>query len=132
MRETIKDLLPLKEELIKIKNEFDAYLVLEVVPEIYPGESSPCLAPSRDVIEFLYETGTEIDIDLYVYDNEKMKTDCITLATIEQLFYQYEQEVLKAERSGYLKENTVKTYLLHSENFVKWCKNEFEPGLRNK
>ncbi len=70
MRETIKDLLPLKEELIKIKNEFDAYLVLEVVPEIYLGESSPCLAPSRDVIEFLYETGTEIDIDLYVYDKE--------------------------------------------------------------
>ncbi|WMJ24335.1 hypothetical protein RBG61_06620 [Paludicola sp. MB14-C6] len=60
-----------------------------------------------------------------------MKTNFTTI-TIQKLFEQYEQEVLEAERNGYLKENTAKTYLLHSGNFVKWCKNEFEPGLRNK
>lgn len=61
-----------------------------------------------------------------------MRTDQTTLITIGKLFHQYEQEVLEAERKGYLKENTVKTYLLHSGNFVKWCNEEFEPGLRNK
>lgn len=61
-----------------------------------------------------------------------MKTDSNTLIAIKKLFHQYQQEVLQAEREGYLKENTVKTYLLHSGNFVKWCNNEFEPGLRNK
>lgn len=61
-----------------------------------------------------------------------MRTDSNTLIAIKNLFYQYEQEVLQAEREGYLKESTVKTYLLHSGNFVKWCNEEFEPGLRNK
>lgn len=61
-----------------------------------------------------------------------MRADGTILLTIEKLFQQYEQEVLEAERNGYLKGNTVKTYLLHSGNFVKWCKDEFKPGLRNK
>ena len=61
-----------------------------------------------------------------------MTTDKTTIAVIEKLFSQYEQEVLAAKNNGYLKENTAKTYLLHSGNFVKWCNGEFEPGLRNK
>ena len=48
-----------------------------------------------------------------------MRTDRTTLATIEKLYHEYVQEVSEAERKGYLKENTVKTYLLHSGNFVK-------------
>jgi len=61
-----------------------------------------------------------------------MRTDRTTPATIEKLYHEYEQEVSEAKRKGYLKENTVKTYLLHSGNSVKWCKGEFEPGSRNK
>jgi len=48
------------------------------------------------------------------------------------LFQKYEEEVKEAEEKGYLMENTVKTYLSHSWNFVKWCKGNFEPGGRNK
>lgn len=51
---------------------------------------------------------------------------------LETLFQKYEEEVKEAEEKGYLKENTVKTYLTHSRNFIKWCKNNFEPGERNK
>ena len=61
-----------------------------------------------------------------------MTTDTTTISAIEKLFHQYEQEILEAKNNGYLKENTVKTYLVHSGNFVKWCNGEFEPGLRNK
>jgi len=61
-----------------------------------------------------------------------MTTDTTTIAAIEKLFSRYEEEVLEAKNNGYLQENTVKTYLLHSGNFVKWCSGEFEPGLRNK
>lgn len=61
-----------------------------------------------------------------------MRTDPSTLSTIEKLYHEYEQEVIETERKGNLKENTVKTYLLHSRNFVKWCKGEFEPGSRNQ
>ena len=68
MRKTIENLIPLKKELLEIKNKYNAYLVLEVVPTIYIGESTPCLSPTRDIIKFLYETGSEIDIDLYIND----------------------------------------------------------------
>ena len=61
-----------------------------------------------------------------------MKTDKATLEKIEELFDTYEKEVEKAERDGYLQPNTTRTYLLHSGNFVKWCKGEFAPGCKNK
>lgn len=54
--------------LKRIKQEFDANLTLEIVPTVYVGEVSPCLAPSSQVIKFCYESGTDIDIDLYVFD----------------------------------------------------------------
>ena len=55
-----------------------------------------------------------------------------TIKELERLFQEYEQEVLTAQNSGYLQPNTTRTYLLHSGNFVKWCKDEFEPGAKNK
>lgn len=61
-----------------------------------------------------------------------MKSNSETIVQIEKLFQQYEQEVMEAEKNGYLQTNTTRTYLLHSGNFVKWCKNQFEPGGRNK
>jgi len=51
---------------------------------------------------------------------------------LEILYMEYEKEVKGALKQAYLKENTAKTYLLHSDNFVKWCKGNFEPGSRNK
>ncbi len=68
MMKTIQSLIPLKEELNLIKKEYDVSFVLEIVPTVYPNNSSPCLAPNRAVIEFCYETGTDIDIDLYIND----------------------------------------------------------------
>ncbi|MET0015730.1 hypothetical protein [Oscillibacter sp.] len=61
-----------------------------------------------------------------------MKADPAVLSAIKKLFYEYEQEVKEAQRKGYLKENTVKTYILHSGNFVRWCNGEFEPGSLNR
>ena len=60
-----------------------------------------------------------------------MKTRPETLAEIERLFKEYENEIEEAHKNGLLKENTVKTYLLHSGNFVRWCKDDFVPGERN-
>ena len=61
-----------------------------------------------------------------------MRTNSETIKEIETLFQQYEKEVTEAEKRGYLQANTTRTYLLHSGNFVKWCKSQFEPGGRNK
>ena len=61
-----------------------------------------------------------------------MKTDHATILEIERLLQEYEKEVMAAEKAGYLQPKTTRTYLIHSGNFVKWCKNEFEPGGRNK
>lgn len=61
-----------------------------------------------------------------------METDKIILAKIQEVYDRYEKEVEDAEKQGYLKPNTTRTYLLHSGNFVKWCKGEFDPGCKNK
>lgn len=55
-----------------------------------------------------------------------------TIKKIEKLYDVYEKEVYKAKEDGFLQENTVKTYLTHSRNFVKGCKGDFEPGGKNK
>ena len=71
MMKTISDLMPKIPELKEIKNEYDVSFVLEIVPSIYVGESTPCLNPNRAVIEFCYHTDTDIDIDLYVYNSDE-------------------------------------------------------------
>ena len=50
---------------------------------------------------------------------------------IARLYNEYEQEVLSAKEKGLLMDNTVRTYLLHSGNFVKWCRGNFVPGGKN-
>lgn len=49
---------------------------------------------------------------------------------LELLFEEYEKEVTEKMKSGLIAENTANTYLLHSGNFVKWCRNDFVPGGR--
>ena len=51
---------------------------------------------------------------------------------METLFEAYEQEVTGKLKDGLLTASTAKTYLVHSENFLKWCRNDFVPGARNK
>ena len=40
---------------------------ITVVPTMYPEESTPALSLDREVIEFCYLTGTQIDVDMCVY-----------------------------------------------------------------
>ena len=68
MRKTISQLKDKIWLLNQIRENNDVKFELEIVPSIYPGESTPCLAPPMDVIDFCHATRTEIDIDLYVYD----------------------------------------------------------------
>lgn len=68
---TIKHLVPKIDLLKGIKKAYNISFVLDIVPSIYPGELTPCLAPNRAVIEFCYLTETNIDIDLYVYDSNE-------------------------------------------------------------
>lgn len=49
---------------------------------------------------------------------------------LEELYQTYEQEVNQKMKEGFLEEKTAKTYLRHSGTFVKWCRNEFVPGIR--
>ncbi|WP_213423716.1 DUF7662 domain-containing protein [Bhargavaea massiliensis] len=44
---------------------------------------------------------------------------------------EYENVVDQAKTQGLLTENTAKTYLLHANNFARWCEGEFVPGGRN-
>lgn len=54
------------------------------------------------------------------------------LKQLELLYDAYEKEVTEKLKNGSLKETTAKTYLTHSSNFIRWCKNDFVPGDRNK
>lgn len=60
-----------------------------------------------------------------------MKTNIDILQEIERLYDQYHDEIETLTEKGVIMENTKKTYLLHSYNFVRWCKGDFTPGARN-
>ena len=66
MLKTITPLLSKVNILKEIKNQFDVQYTLEVVPTVRFDESTPCLAPSIQIMQFCCDTGTKIDIDLYV------------------------------------------------------------------
>ena len=70
MRKTIAPLFDKVELLQRIHSELDVAFSLVVVPELYVGETNPCLAPSMDIIDFCHETRTEIDIDMYLYGED--------------------------------------------------------------
>ena len=70
IKETIaplKDKIPI---LNQIREQYDAAFTIEVVPEIYPGGSTPALGPDLEIIDFCHAIRAEIDIDLYVYSAE--------------------------------------------------------------
>ncbi len=51
---------------------------------------------------------------------------------VERALELYRELLSEREQTGVLKESTRKTYLVHSENFVRWLKGEFDPGERNR
>ncbi|WP_419885715.1 hypothetical protein [Paenibacillus sp. B-A-8] len=61
-----------------------------------------------------------------------MKASQDFIKQLELLYEQYEKEVLEKLKVGILKDTTAKTYLTHSNNFVRWCRNDFVPGDRNQ
>ena len=63
----LKDKIPI---LNLIRKKYDATFTIEVVPEIYPDESTPTLGPDLEIIDFCHAVRAEIDIDLYVYTSE--------------------------------------------------------------
>ena len=69
IRETLKDIINKTELLSKLKKEYNLDYALVLVPEIYSDseEPNPLLSLDRDIIEFLYLTETDIDLDYYVY-----------------------------------------------------------------
>lgn len=60
-----------------------------------------------------------------------MKVNDDFSSELEKLLQTYELEVQSAKKEGLLTDSTAKTYILHSSNFVKWCKGNFKPGGRN-
>lgn len=70
MHKTIAPLIDKVDLLNEIRNEFSVVFTLEIVPTIYVANTNPCLAPSLKVIDFCHATRTEIDIDLYVMEQE--------------------------------------------------------------
>jgi hypothetical protein len=61
--ETLKDKVDILNE---IRKKYDVKMILSIVPSIY-NCVSPSISFDREIIEFCYLTGTEIDIDMYVY-----------------------------------------------------------------
>lgn len=57
-----------------------------------------------------------------------MKLDNEFLNKLKDLMDQYTKEVSETE----LKDSAKRTYLLHSNNFVRWCNGEFIPGATLK
>lgn len=70
MRKTIAPLLDKIALLNEIKEKKALSFYLAVVPQLYVNDVNPCLAPPLDVMDFCHATRTEMDIDLYLY-NEK-------------------------------------------------------------
>ena len=68
IRETLKNLIPQAEMLANLKKEYNLGYYLVLVPEIYSDSDEPkqYLSLERDIIEFLYLTGAEVDLDYYV------------------------------------------------------------------
>lgn len=66
MLKTLDPLLDKTDVLNEIKGRYNVDFVLEVVPTVRFGESTPCLAPSLEIMRFCCATETSVDIDLYV------------------------------------------------------------------
>lgn len=68
LRVTLKGLLGKEAELRALQDKFSVATVLEIVPYIVADSDEPTqiLAVDRDIVEFLYKSGAELDIDYYI------------------------------------------------------------------
>ena len=71
MKKTISVLLDKIDLLNKIRKENDVCFCLQIVPTICMADTTPCLAPTLDIIDFCHATRTEIDIDMYIQDKDE-------------------------------------------------------------
>jgi len=60
----LKDKIPI---LQKIKKDWNVCFSINIVPEIR-DDDKPAMHFNQEIISFCHSTGTEIDIDLYVFD----------------------------------------------------------------
>ena len=67
MVDTIKVFAGKTQELQTIKKTMGVNLFLVVVPEFSALNDSPIISPPREVIEFCYLTGADLDYDYYFY-----------------------------------------------------------------
>lgn len=70
MRKTISILLDKIEILNEIREENEVSFWLEIVPTIYVQDTNPVLAPTLDIIDFCHATRTEMDIDMYLFEED--------------------------------------------------------------
>lgn len=68
--DTIKNLKNKISILNDIKEQYDVNYVIMVVQSIY-GDESPLIGFNEDIIEFCYLTGTTINFDTYIYQDEE-------------------------------------------------------------
>ena len=54
------------------------------------------------------------------------------LEEVEKALEEYRELLAAREAEGTLKPSAAKTYILHADNFVRWLKDDFDPGARNK
>lgn len=68
LRATLAPFFGKEERMKNIANEFGIKFVLEIVPELYASSPlpTPILSLDKDIIEFLYLSGAEHDLDLYL------------------------------------------------------------------
>ena len=62
----LRHLIPWLQE---IKKEYNVDYTINIVPHIF-NEENPILGFDSEIIEFCYHTGTEISVDMYVYEKE--------------------------------------------------------------
>lgn len=68
VRVTLKDLFGKEEQILEIKRRFNLTTSLIIVPHIVADSELPnqCLSLDDDIIEFLYKSGTSMDLDYYI------------------------------------------------------------------
>lgn len=68
-RVTLKGLFGKERAILELKRKYNLSTTLEIVPYIFADSEEPnqCLSLDKDIVEFLYKTETEMDLDYYVY-----------------------------------------------------------------
>lgn len=66
-RKIVRELHTLIPQLQEIKKEYNVDYSIIIVPHIY-NEANPILGFDSEIIEFCYQTGTEISVDMYIHD----------------------------------------------------------------